>query len=207
VSKRQIKDDIDNFIDNEIHVPTRTIYIGGEVDHVLAERAVKNLHILDNTPAQDTAIKIILNTEGGLWEHGMAIYDAIRKCKSHVTITVSGQAYSMGSIILQAADERLLDQHSAFMIHYGTLHVGGHSKIVYRWAENTKKCDKVMENIYLAKLREVEPKFKLQKLQGMLNFDTILTPRETVLLGLADGIVMADRTVLRRKDLIDFGDL
>lgn len=206
------KDDVDKLIDNDIYLPTRTLYVGsvseheGEslgVDYAMAERTVKNLHILESSaPLGDKPINIILNTEGGYWEHGMAMYDAIRKCKNHVTITVSGQAMSMGSIILQAADERLIEENATFMIHYGELNVGGHVKTVYRWADSSKKNDRKMEDIFLARIRVAHPDFQRKKLFEMLKFDTILDAREAVLLGLADG-VDTPLGVLRRKDLME----
>jgi hypothetical protein len=49
-------------------------------DAAMAERAIKNLHILDN--ASSEPITIITNNLGGSVFHGMAIYDAIKKYKN-----------------------------------------------------------------------------------------------------------------------------
>ena len=46
-----------------------------------------------------------------------------------------------------------------------------------------------MEQLYLEKIRQKHPDFKLKKVQAMCNFDTILSAKETVELGLADKVL------------------
>lgn len=190
------RDDVDKFHDYSLYIPKRTIFMGSEsvetndesgVDSSMAERVIKNLAILDNLSGEE--ITIIMNNIGGDVIHGMAIYDAIKACASHVTIKVYGHAMSMGSIILQAADERVMAPNSRFMMHYGTFAVDKEAQSAYKWAEESKKFDKWMENMYLAKIQEKQPAFKLKTLQKMLSVDTILTPEETIALGLADKVL------------------
>lgn len=195
-----VRDDVDKFFDYEIYIPTRTIYMGsvsndqelGEsgTDGAMAERVIKALHILDSSaPGGDKPITIIMNNPGGDEYHGLAIYDAIKACKNHVTIVVYGHAMSMGSIILQAADKRVMAPNSRMMIHYGTWGTHDHPKIVYSWAEEGKKFDAWMEQLYLGKIREKHPNFTLKKVQEMCNFDTFINPEEAVAMGLADEIL------------------
>ncbi len=195
-----VRDDVDKFFDYEVYIPTRTIYMGsvendqevGEsgTDGAMAERVIKALHILDSSaPAGDKPITIIMNNPGGDEYHGMAIYDAIKGCNNHVTVIVYGHAMSMGSIILQAADERVMAPNARMMIHYGTWGIHDHPKIVYKWAEEGKKFDSWMEQLYLAKIRVKHPTYPLKKVQAMCNFDTFLTPEEAVNLGLADRVL------------------
>ncbi len=195
---RLVRDDIDKFFDYGFYPSTRTLYIGSAeragdddddgtgTDFLMAERAIKALHILD--AQSDKPITVILNNTGGDEYHGMAIYDAIRACRSHVTIKVMGSAMSMGSIILQAGDARILAPNSRIMIHYGSWGTSDHPQITYRWAEEGKRLDKLMEDLYLAKINEKQPGFARSRLKKLLNFDTILSPAEAVALGLADSI-------------------
>ena len=140
-------------------------------------------------PSGEKPITIILNNPGGEDYHMLAIYDAIAKCKSHVTIIVYGQAFSAASLILQAADERILAPHPRVMIHLGSAGYYDHPKIVKAWAIETEKVTKDMEIIYLDRIREKHPLFKLRQLQKLLDFDTILSAQEAVDLGLADKIL------------------
>lgn len=220
------KDDVDQFMDNDIYLPTRTIYMGsihyledGEsgTDHAMAETVIKALHILDN---QDSAskkgekpINIIMNNIGGDEYHGMAIFDAIQNCKNHITIRVHGHAMSMGSIILQAADERVMTKNSKIMIHYGTFGIHDHSKISYKWTEEGKKFDRMMEDLFLERMedkritlkkyleligkKEDIPKgnaanklveINRERIQRMLDYDTFIDAEMALELNLIDKI-------------------
>lgn len=220
------KDDVDQFMDNDIYLPTRTIYMGSALytedgesgtDHMMAESMVKALHILDSqAKSGDKPITIIMNNIGGDEYHGMAIFDAIQNCKNHVTIKVYGHAMSMGSIILQAADHRMMTKNSRVMIHYGTFGVHDHSKSSYKWTDEGKKFDKIMEDIYLEKIGDrkitIEKYHQLigqeEKLEGMhhstkkkkmsigreelekmLNFDTFFDAETALELGFIDEII------------------
>ena len=57
-----------------------------------------------------------MHSVGGNWNDGMAIFDAIELCQSYVTIIVYGQAESMSSIILQAADKESYDAKFLFYV-------------------------------------------------------------------------------------------
>lgn len=65
-------------------------------------------------------ISIVLNSPGGDVLHGLALYDdiiALRDSGHRVTITVRGMAASMGGILLQAGDERIIGKNAHLMIH------------------------------------------------------------------------------------------
>jgi ATP-dependent Clp endopeptidase proteolytic subunit ClpP len=223
------KDDIDQFMENDIYLPTRTIYMGsaytdyegGEsgVDHMMAEKIIKTLLILDNQDAEsrkgNKPITIIMNNPGGEVYHGLAIYDAIRNCKNHVTIKVYGHAMSMGSWILQAADYRVMTPNSRIMIHYGYDGGNTHSKTAQKWNIEGEKVNELMEDVFLEKIDDnkitqeeyltligkqkqalklhASSKRKLieidrEKLEAMLNFDTFIDAEMALKLNLIDEI-------------------
>ena len=196
MSKKFNRDDADKWHDNDIYVPKRSIFIGSVhvtesleesgCDTSMAERAIKNLYLLESL--SEDPITILMNNPGGDEYHMLAIYGAIKSCKSHVTIKVLGHAMSAGSVILQAADERIMDPFSRQMIHYGTWSVDSHSKTFQKWAEEGRKIDSWMENIYLSRIREKHPNYTLAKVKKMLNHDTFLSAEESVALGLADKV-------------------
>jgi ATP-dependent Clp protease, protease subunit len=196
MSKRLNRDDIDKWHDSGIYIPTRHIYMGSEsyeegeesgCDGLMAERIIKNLHVLESINKEP--ITILMNNIGGDEYHGFAIYDAIQLCESHVTIKVLGHAMSMGSIILQAADDRIMAPTSRQMLHYGTWGIHDHAKTTQKWAKEGEKIDKWMEQMYLAKMKEKNPHFTLARLQRMLDHDTFLTAKESVECGLADKVL------------------
>ncbi len=190
------RDDVDKFYDYDLDIAHRTIYLGSDVDDdgedhgvnaAMAERVIKALHLLDQKKED---ITIIMNNPGGDWYHGMAIYDAISGCQSTITIKVYGMAMSMGAVILQAADHRVMAPNAKFMIHYGTAgSADTHSKIYQKWAKEYEKVDTAMEDIFLEKIHTKHPTFKREELEKLLDYDTILTAQETVNLGLADEVL------------------
>jgi len=194
------KDHVDKWYDYNIDLDNRTIWLGsmsedagGEsgVEHFLAENVIKGLHLLEkNAPNGDKPIFIILNNPGGDEVEGLAIYDAIKACKNHVTVTVFGKVWSMAGYILQAADERVMARHSSFMLHEGTRGLPyDHPRIVKRWNEYYDQVDKYCFDIQYNRIKEKHPDFSKKKLEEMLKFDTILTPQETIELGLADRVL------------------
>lgn len=184
------------FHEQGVCLRTRTVIIDGDEDTELfevtmksARRDIKNLQILDSlSPAGDRPITVLLNCNGGDVISSMAIYDAISSCVNKVIIKAH-TAMSMGSIILQAGDERLLFPHATVMIHNGEVSRAGSVKTVENWQKYDKQMDKVHEDIYLEKIKQKKPRFTREQLQKLLEHDTILSADEAVALGLADGII------------------
>lgn len=200
------RDDITHFIDEDIYLPTRTLYMGSTGDHEgqefgvnysMAERMVKGLHILDSS-AMEQPITIIMNNLGGDYTHGMAIFDSIKICRNHVTVRVFGHAMSMGAIILQAADDRLMSINSTMMLHYGNTDLSDHVKNVERWVEWDKKMSANIEQLFLTKIREAKPRFTSEQVKNLLVFDRILSAKEALDLGLIDGIILDTGEIERR---------
>lgn len=194
------KDEIDRLFDYDIYVPTRTIVMRSHAidaetgesgtDAEMAQRVIKGLHILDSSaPAGDKPITVIMNNPGGDEYDGLAIYDAIKACKNHVTIIVYGKAMSMGGIILQAADKRVMSTNARFMMHYGTFSISANAQDAYKWMEENKKIDVWMEELFLEKMQEKDPNMTSTKLKEMLKADFIVDAQEAVDLGLADEVL------------------
>lgn len=170
-----------------IYLPSRTLSLIGEITRDSAEGIIKGLHLLGAISSEP--ITILLNTDGGDVNQGLAIMDMIRRQPAHVTIEVYGEASSMGAIILQAADTRRMAPTSRLMIHIGSESYDDHAHIVRRWAKYIAKEDAICTDILLKRIRERHPDFSKARLNKMLEFDTILSAQETVELGLADEVI------------------
>lgn len=204
----EIKDVHEHWIDTKsreiwihgIDILASTDYEGGEpgVEYMMATRVIKNLHILLKQ-SRTKPVTLHLHSCGGIWEEGMAIYDTIKAMPYKTTIITYTHARSMSSIILQAADKRLMLPNSSFMFHYGGLWVGGEAKTVYSNVDFTKHTDEIMLDIYLQAIRKSKSKkFKSytdEKLKTYLRSmmdkkgDVYLTAKEAVEWGFADGIL------------------
>ena len=119
----------------------------------------------------------------------------------YITIIVYGQAESMSSIILQAADERVITPNSYFMIHYGSSSASGDYLNVQNLAKYEQAiCDKMIDvyssvcingkffkDKYGTNVSSVK-KFLHRKLkQG----DWYLDPQESVFYGFTDKVIQS----------------
>jgi len=98
----------------------RDIYLVGDIDKDSARVAIERLREYANDSRKP--ITVYMNTAGGNVTDGLAIHDAIKFLilqGVEVTVIVQGMAYSMGSIVLQAASpgRRFAFPHSWIMIH------------------------------------------------------------------------------------------
>jgi ATP-dependent Clp protease protease subunit len=98
----------------------RDIYLIGDIEKDTAKAAIERLRELANDSRKP--ITLYINSAGGNVTDGLALHDAVQQVVHRgveVTIVVQGMAYSMGSIVLQAASpgRRLTFPHSWIMIH------------------------------------------------------------------------------------------
>ena len=98
----------------------RDVYLIGDIEKDNARTFIEKLRELANESRRP--ITIYINSAGGNVTDGLAIHDVIRHIVStgiEITTVVQGMAYSMGSVVLQAASEgkRLAFPHSWIMIH------------------------------------------------------------------------------------------
>lgn len=178
--------DFDILMSYGIDIRGRTIYLDDEIDETSTSIFIKNLRYLNKTSGQ---INVIMNCEGGSVSHGFAIYDAIKACQSNeVHIKVYGSVMSMATIVLQAADKRIMGEHARMMVHVGGMEVGGHFKNVKRAVAENDELDKICMEIYLEKIHDENPEFKKAQLQKMMDFDTYISAQRCLELGLIDEI-------------------
>jgi ATP-dependent Clp protease protease subunit len=95
----------------------REIFLWGEVCDESAEDIVKKILYLD--AAGDGDITLYINSPGGVISSGLAIYDAMRYAKSDISTVVTGQAASMGAVLLCAGakGKRRAWEHARVLIH------------------------------------------------------------------------------------------
>jgi len=150
---------------HNIHVPSRQIWVHGYpfeqvdvndsmvepgVEYRMATQFEKNLHVM-RMKSETEPVFVHLQTCGGEYIEGMAMHDTAKSMPFPIVMISYTHARSMSSIILQAADYRLLLPHSYFMFHTGTLEIKGENKTVYSNVDFAKKCDEKMLDIYVEK--------------------------------------------------------
>jgi len=194
--KQYIRADIEIFHDCGILIPNRTIYFGSEiedegeeggVDFASSKKVIKNLLYLDNKG--DEPITLYWNSPGGCVFRGMAIYDVIKGLRSKVIMIGLGMVRSMGTIIMQACDERILSPNTDFMIHDGTSVNYGETKTVIAWGKwDEKELDR-MYSIYLEKIQVKHPKYTKKQISDLCTHDCIMSGAKALELGLVDKVL------------------
>jgi len=187
-----------------IDVKNREIYINefddsGEsagVEHRMLQNFYKNINFLKNQSKEP--ITIYLQTVGGCWYAGMGIYDAINNCKCKTTMIGYSQLCSMGSIIIQSANRRLLTPNAVFMCHYGSSDLTGDYLSAQNYSIVDKKNAETMVSIYAEKCHKhgdyfKEREYNLSKTKSfikrkMKDGDWYMSAEEAVHYGFVDGI-------------------
>lgn len=191
-----VKDDVDRYFDYNYSPSQRLVYMGSQsaeinnghaeagVDYKMNEffiKAITHLNSISNKP-----IIVHMSNVGGDYQYGMSIYDAIRLSSAHVYGVAWGYATSMGSIILQAFDTRIITPNCVLMIHDGDDAIYGPCKAVEAWAKYSAKQRNIMYDIYFSRMQGTKPRITRKKIEELCSHDTIFTAEEAVNQGLAD---------------------
>jgi ATP-dependent Clp endopeptidase proteolytic subunit ClpP len=133
-------------------------------------------------------ITVILNSPGGRVLDGLALYDFLQHLRSvghYLRIEVLGRAASMGGVLLQAGDERVIGANAFLLVHEVSGGAEGKS------SEITDRVEfyELMEKKLLAILAERSTLTERQIKTKWNRKDWWLTADEAVALGLADTVL------------------
>lgn len=173
------------------------------VDFKSAVRFQKNLRLL--TSVSNDPIIVHMNIPGGSWEDGLSIYDSIKQCSCYITILAYGKVQSASSIIIEAADKRILMPNTTFLIHYGSISLDSETTVAVSTIEWNERETAKMINIFVENCKNSpickEKKWKnsttaiRKHIESQIKNkgDWILTAEEAVYYGFADAIFGSDQ--------------
>jgi len=170
----------------------RDVYLIGDIEKDTARAAIERLRELANEG--NRPITLYINSAGGNVTDGLAIHDAIRHIVSRgieVTIIVQGMAYSMGSIVLQAATDgrRLAFPHSWIMIHEPAKWAGWQSTTAA--AQHLERLKQMQDQIYkILSSRSGKP--LRQIIKDTKRTDFYLDAQKALEYGLIDAVVAGE---------------
>ena len=153
------------------------VFILEPITQSLASDVIKQVH-----EAKGEDINAHIMTLGGDILAGNAIASVLRNSDSHVTTNVVGVAASMGAVISQAGDKRLIAEDAHFNIHNGAQgNVGRGTKEEHLEAAKTlAKLDDVMvEAFSKSGLKDTE-------IRSIMKLDKLLNANEAITLGFFD---------------------
>jgi ATP-dependent protease ClpP protease subunit len=188
-----------------IDVENREIYLHSHIDSneeagidyrsaVTFEKNLRFLNLLSLDP-----ILVHMHIPGGDWQDCLGIYDNIKNSKSPIVIIAYAKVESSSTIILQAADLRILSSNTNFLIHYGSIyledeHKAALSSIQWSEKESEKMIDIFAEKCINSKIYKEKNWKKMMARKHIITQlatkrDWILNAEEAVDYGFADGIL------------------
>lgn len=133
------------------------------------------------------AITLHINSPGGEVFDGLAIYNAIRDHKAHVTTTVDGLAASAASFIAMAGDEVVMNRNSQMMIHDAAGLAIGNSADMRSLADLLDKTSENIASIYAERTGTLVDQWRTA-----MQAETWYSADEAVKAGLADRVASTE---------------
>jgi len=170
----------------------RDVYLIGDIEKDTARGCIERLRELAND--NNRPITLFINSAGGNVTDGLAIHDVVRHLISRgieITIIVQGMAYSMGSIVLQAASDgrRLAFPHSWIMIHEPAKWAGWQSTSAA--AQHLERLKQMQDQIYkILSSRSGKP--LRQIIRDTKRTDFYLDAQSALEYGLIDAVVAGE---------------
>lgn len=166
--------------------PTISIYdrIGDSYDSegVTAKRISAALR---NIGARDVTVNV--NSPGGDFFQGVAIYNMLREHKAKVTVNVMGIAASAASIIAMAGDEIMMGDGAFLMIHNAWAVAMGNRHDMMAAAEQLAPFDAAMAQVYAARSG-----LPVADIAAMMDKESWLGASQAVDDGFATGVIQRD---------------
>jgi ATP-dependent Clp protease protease subunit len=200
-SKQKLDYDLSDIHSNCIDIKNRFIYLHGSpseeddsIDSRVSNRFIKNLNTL--AYSSPDPITVFLSSPGGMCCFGLGIYDSIFYCQNRVSMIGNGLVASMGTVVLQAADCRILYPNTEFLVHDIFSSVWGKRLEVRSQVNETERIFEKILSAYARKMtlagelagksEEYIKKFIRNKLKN--NPEWYMNAEEAVHYGFADGI-------------------
>src|SRR5438874_12956193 len=168
------------------------VYLIGDIEKDTARLCIERMRELSND--SNRPISLYINSAGGNVTDGLAIHDVVRHIISRgieVSVIVQGMAYSMGSIVLQAASEgqRLAFPHAWIMIHEPAKWAGWQSTTAA--AQHLERLKQMQDQIYkILSSRSGKP--LRQIIKDTKRTDFYLDAQKALEYGLIDAVVAGE---------------
>ena len=172
--------------DLNLDIEKRVIYLYDEIDNGSAKQFVQNLDYLNKT---EGVIHVYINSPGGNWVDGMAMFASIRLSKNHVIGHIYGDCSSMGSIIIQACTTRIATAECEMMIHPGSSYGNTDAISFINKGKHETDILERMYQIYWNRIPEGKRNMGYKSFKNKFAHDVYLTAQKALAFGLVDEII------------------
>jgi ATP-dependent Clp protease protease subunit len=172
---------------------TRSVLIYGPIEPKLTRDVVTQLLMLDAV-SPSKAIKVFVNSPGGLADDGFAIYDVMRYVRAPVYTICSGMAASAATIVLLGAarGRRLITPHARVMLHQPSTALRGTAADIAVNAKELLRLRKKSTELYAR-----ETGRSTEQVEKDLTRDYWMNAEEAVAYRIVDRIVTTADDVVR----------
>ena len=132
-------------------------------------------------------IKVNINSPGGDFFEGVAIYNLLREHKAKVTINVMGLAASAASVIAMAGDEILMGDGAFLMIHNAWAVAIGNRHDMRDSADRLEPFDRAMAEVYASRTG-----MKVEEAAALMDKETWIGAAQAVEDGFATGLLQRE---------------
>ena len=163
----------------------RIIFITGAIEDGVASLVVAQLLFLEaENPKKE--VSMYINSPGGIVTSGLAIYDTMQFIRPAVSTLCTGQAASMGSLLLAAGakDLRFALPNARVMVHQPSGGFQGQATDIMLHAQEILNLKRRLNEIYVRHTGQ-----PLKKIEDALERDMFLTADMAKDFGLIDKVI------------------
>jgi ATP-dependent Clp protease, protease subunit len=163
----------------------RIIFITGPIEDGMASLVVAQLLFLEaENPKKE--VSMYINSPGGIVTSGLAIYDTMQFIRPPVSTLCTGQAASMGSLLLAAGakDLRFALPNARIMVHQPSGGFQGQATDIMLHAQEILNLKRRLNEIYVKHTGQ-----PLKKIEDALERDMFLTSEMAKDFGLIDKVI------------------
>lgn len=151
---------------------------------ITAKNVVSQLKAMDDRPAT-----VLINSPGGDFFEGLAIYNALRQHPGEVTVKIIGIAASAASIIAMAGDRIEIAKAGMMMIHNTQWVAVGDRHVMTETADAMAEFDATLASLYVDRSGNGK-----EEVQGWMDAETYMSGEKAVERGFADALLPGDAT-------------
>ena len=162
----------------------RAVFLDTEIDAKTASEMIMQLEYLDGVSSAD--ITMYINSPGGVVSAGLAIVDAMDRCRSDISTVCTGMAASMASVICACGTKgkRFITPYAEIMIHQPLGGISGQASDIERAASHITETKRVLMRLLSERTGQDE-----ERITADCDRDSYMNAQYAVEYGLVDKIL------------------